>query len=116
MESPIIIDNTNKHEIIQYIPKEIIKEEVNSNECGICMDAPIECALNCGHMLCASCVKSMNKCPFCRKIPTSAIKLFFLTIIMILYNLCKLYNLYKILTCCVDNRIIIDVFSSFEKI
>lgn len=88
LKAPIIIDHSNKQEIIKYIPKEIIKEiivekevfvETNKNdkskpdECGICMDASINHALSCGHMLYGYCVKLINKCLFCQQIPVNII-------------------------------------------
>lgn len=35
-------------------------------ECGVCLDAPCDTALGCGHLACARCGALCAECPFCR--------------------------------------------------
>lgn len=44
--------------------------------CSICMDRPIQQALQCGHMFCTECGDSFKTCPTCRVEVTQRIKLF----------------------------------------
>jgi len=44
----------------------IIKNEIN-DECVVCYEET-QFKTKCGHILCANCYKSVNKCPMCRKV------------------------------------------------
>jgi hypothetical protein len=57
-------------------PPPVAAAEVpRASECSVCMDAPYDTALACGHVLCATCAK-VTTCPFCSAAVTSRIRLF----------------------------------------
>lgn len=36
-------------------------------ECCVCFDAKVNVSMKCGHLLCATCVQSIDQCPTCRQ-------------------------------------------------
>ncbi|CAD7972389.1 unnamed protein product [Amoebophrya sp. A25] len=68
------------------IVKSLTESLTEPLQCKICLKDNVGVALSCGHQLCATCVDKiaeqrgpggLEKCPFCRKVVTSKINLFF---------------------------------------
>jgi hypothetical protein len=51
------------------------QDEELRKECPICLDAPSDCVLMCGHMMCQACVHQTH-CPSCRKPVSGFVKMY----------------------------------------
>merc|ERR1712048_450552 len=56
-----------------------LEDRDDTNECKICMNAPIAASLNCGHVFCRSCAKKFldKKCPHCNTNVVGIQRIFF---------------------------------------
>lgn len=43
------------------------EQTVDKLICCICLDREVRCSVSCGHLMCAICSQSVDKCPVCRK-------------------------------------------------
>ena len=55
---------------LKYILSEepiLIEEDDPYKQCPICMEYKMDAMPSCGHPLCQSCIKKVDKCPICRR-------------------------------------------------
>lgn len=52
------------------------RESEETSLCSMCMDAPLDCALGCGHRMCQACAQLVQLCPFCSQPVDMRIRLF----------------------------------------
>ena len=43
------------------------KASASPQECGMCLDKPVDCVFDCGHLCCFECAEMISNCHICRQ-------------------------------------------------
>ena len=78
MSLPSSQESVSSNESSPFSSMSSCDEESSDNrlQCKVCMDKKLEVVfIPCGHFVCcSSCAQSLSKCPYCRKVISSAVK------------------------------------------
>ena len=65
-DAPVEGSTTNQPQAVAAPRTSSNAQRAGIGECGVCLDAPCDTALGCGHLTCARCSVLCAQCPYCR--------------------------------------------------